>query len=259
MFPAEQLSDDLRRKVDCADRDYVVTRPRSRTSSKVLDAGSAELLAQFKEPKQIIDAVVAFSAATGQDPEATLEEFYPLLRELIEGGFLVASDSELAEVIKASLQEGDAVGSFSISKIVQVLEDTELYRAEIGNGSAVAIKLARPGYERRINGVLRREGAVLDELDGRVNPRLVERGELSGRPYIAMEWCPGERATSVAARIRRFRGAQSRELLGVCINVAEAYAHLHDQGVIHGDVHPGNLLLLPDLSVKIIDFGFASN
>lgn len=257
MFPAAELADELRQKVDCADRDYVLTRPRARTPSKVIDPESAELLAQFKEPKQIIDAVVSFSAATGRDPEATLEVCFPLLRDLIESGFLVASDSELADVIEASLRPADVLSGFSISEIIQVLEDTELYRADADDGSTVAIKLARPGYEKRVTALLRREASLLDELDGRVNPRLVERGELSGRPYLALEWCAGERATSAAARIRRSRGAQSRELLSLCLNVAGAYAHLHDQAVIHGDVHPGNVLVLPDLSVTIIDFGFA--
>jgi eukaryotic-like serine/threonine-protein kinase len=257
MFPAKALADDVRRNIDCSDEDYVVTRPRSRTPSKVVDAGFAELLAQFKEPKQIIDAVVEFSTAAGHDPDAVLEERFPALCDLIESGFLVVADSQFAEVITASLNLGDQVHQATIREIVQVLEDTELYRAEAPDGANVAIKIARPGCERRVAGFLRREGSVLKHLDGLVNPQLVARGDLNGRPYLVLAWCQGERVTSVAARLRRSRGLQAIDLINLAARILEAYSHLHSQSVVHGDIHPGNLLVMPDHSVTILDFGFA--
>jgi serine/threonine-protein kinase len=40
--------------------------------------------------------------------------------------------------------------------------------------------------------------------------------------------------------------------------ILAAYAHLHRQGVLHGDVHPNNVLVGLDGSVRLIDFGLAA-
>jgi serine/threonine-protein kinase len=44
----------------------------------------------------------------------------------------------------------------------------------------------------------------------------------------------------------------------IAVAVVAAYADLHRHGVLHGDVHPGNILLDADLRVQLIDFGLAA-
>jgi serine/threonine protein kinase len=74
-----------------------------------------------------------------------------------------------------------------------------------------------------------------------------------GRPYIVMPLHEGE---TIAERVAR--GAlPAEEALRVAIAVAEALAHAHARGVIHRDVKPSNILLLPDGSVRLLDFGIA--
>lgn len=43
----------------------------------------------------------------------------------------------------------------------------------------------------------------------------------------------------------------------VAVNTAWAYATLHDHGYLHGDVHPGNVLVDDDGTVTLIDFATA--
>ena len=62
---------------------------------------------------------------------------------------------------------------------------------------------------------------------------------------------------SAAAHLRRPWSLRARrELGGLCVAVLDAYADLHAQGVIHGDVHPRNLLFAADARrVHAVDFG----
>ncbi|TPW12123.1 MAG: serine/threonine protein kinase, partial [bacterium] len=73
-------------------------------------------------------------------------------------------------------------------------------------------------------------------------------------PYLALEFVP-------AARIlTRFAGDENLDLaarLRLVITIADAVAYGHEQGVIHRDLKPGNILVGPDGAVKIIDFGVA--
>lgn len=104
-----------------------------------------------------------------------------------------------------------------------------------------------PGFVTRF----RREATTLAALS---HPNLVgvydfsEEGE---RPYLVMQFVPGE---NLAQRLERGegvdRGKLARELL-------EALDHVHRAGVLHRDIKPANVILEPDGTAKLIDFGIA--
>ena len=159
----------LRRELECEDGDYAVTRPHSRTPSRVVDASTADLLRQFAQAKPIVEAIIAFSRASGNDPEETLSEAFPALQRLVNDGLLVLAGSNASKAIKPSFSPGERLAGFVVVDIVQVLEDSEVYRAEAGDGAVVAVKVARPeaaGLRR----ALAREEAILRRLDGTATP-----------------------------------------------------------------------------------------
>jgi len=47
------------------------------------------------------------------------------------------------------------------------------------------------------------------------------------------------------------------EALAITSRICEAIAHVHDRGVVHYDVKPENVILCPDGSIRLIDFGLA--
>lgn len=97
----------------------------------------------------------------------------------------------------------------------------------------------------------RREARVAAGLS---HPNLIDIYDFAGgaeRPYLVMEYVPGE---NLAERAQRRNGVDcerlARELLG-------ALAHIHAAGIVHRDVKPQNVLIAPDGSAKLIDFGIA--
>lgn len=104
-----------------------------------------------------------------------------------------------------------------------------------------------PGFVARF----RREAQTAAGLS---HPNLVgvydfsEEGE---RPYLVMQFVPGE---SLAERLERGGGVDrdklARELL-------DAVAHIHQVGILHRDIKPGNIVIEPDGTAKLIDFGIA--
>jgi Ser/Thr protein kinase RdoA (MazF antagonist) len=75
-----------------------------------------------------------------------------------------------------------------------------------------------------------------------VAPRLWNRDERDGAALLVCEWREGVTAARAAAELRE-REDGGRALLALACDVARAYALLHARGVVHGDVHPGNVLL----------------
>lgn len=252
LVPVTELPEELRRQLDSEEGDWAITRPRSRTPSRLVDADSAELLALFKEPRTIVEAVIHYSRSRQVDPGETLEQAYPLLQRLLGSGFLVPEGEAGAEGIHPALEPGDTIAGFEVVECVQGLEDTELYQVRHGKVLA-ALKIERPAAAGK-TGLFERETAILAHLEGQGTPRLLDSGGVEGRRYLAMEWRAGVDAATAAAE----RRGKREDLLALLSAIVSAYAGLHERGVLHADVHPRNVLVERDGSVRLIDFGIAS-
>jgi serine/threonine protein kinase len=74
------------------------------------------------------------------------------------------------------------------------------------------------------------------------------------RVFIVMEYVEGE---SLAARLRRERLPIDR-VISIGRQLAAALGAAHARGVVHRDLKPGNIQLMPDGTVKVLDFGIAT-
>lgn len=263
LVPVADLPEEVRRQFPHGEGDFAISRPRSRSTSRVLDAGAAALLGEFRSPRTVVDAVIRYSRAHEADPEAVLEQCYPMIQSLLAAGFLAEEGSVEADDIQPSLVPGEEIAGFEVLGCVQTLEDTELYQVRTGERAA-ALKIERSaaaGREGHGGALFEREAAILRHLDGAGAPRLLATGNFDGRRWLATDWCPGIDATSAAAELRRGEiypgGQHSTGLLALCREILAAYAGLHERGVIHGDVHPRNLLVAGDGRVQLVDFGLA--
>ena len=255
IIPVADLPDEVRGKLGDGGEEFAITRPRAREPSKLIDAAAARLIEHFREPRTIVQAVIAYSRQHGADPTLTLEDSLPLLRQLVGSGLLLPEGTEQVQRIQVTYATGATVGPFRMVHCIQVLDDSEIYQARDRDGAFVALKIARSGHVAGMQGRIDREAAALTHLAGIASPRLVEQGAVEERPFLAMEWVSGMDAITVAADLREH--GDRRDLLGLFLEIARAYASLHQRGVLHGDIHPGNLLVGRDGIVTLIDFGLA--
>ncbi|MDI1461268.1 lanthionine synthetase LanC family protein [Catellatospora sp. KI3] len=237
--------------------DFVLTRPRSRMPTHVVNEPTMRLLRLFREPMTITDAVIAFCDTARADPATVLDRAFPVLRTLIGAKLLLPAESQLASPIEFLLAPGERAGDLVIEEPVAIVADTEVYRARTADRAWAAIKMARPGAEEFLRPALDHEASVLALLGGGHSPRMLARGDHGGRPFLAMEWCQGVDALAAAELIRGRSPVDWQEMTRLVIAVADAYTALHGQGVLHGDVHPRNLLIGRSGQATLIDFGQA--
>lgn len=117
---------------------------------------------------------------------------------------------------------------------------------------AVAVKILRSADDE----VLRRFDQEARALEMLVHPglvRLLDAGEVAGRPFLVMELVDG-RSLADAISLGPLGAAQTAQI-GAQVSAALAYAH--GMNVVHRDVKPSNVLLSDGGDAKLSDFGIA--
>jgi serine/threonine protein kinase len=128
----------------------------------------------------------------------------------------------------------------------------------------VAIKVLHPDYAQRPEFVTRlfNEARAVNRID---HPGIVQVSDYGQLPdqtaYIVMELLAGE---SLSARIKKRGGPIALEqALNIGNQVADALGIAHTKGVIHRDLKPDNIMVVPDQQApggertKLLDFGIA--
>lgn len=255
LIAARDITERQRQAAGCDAEDFVLSRTRSRARSKVISATTLPLLRQFQTPRSLLAAIDALRDGGEKSPEALVDACLPVLVKLINDDFLIPKERLNPSPRAPSFNNGAEVEGFTVLRSIQLFEDTELYKVRDKAGRIGAMKIARqPSHQ--VSDMFAREASLCRLLDGRNNPALLAEGSHEHRPYLVVAWRNGQDVAKAADHLRG-REAAAPKLLALAISVAEAYAHLHGQGVIHGDVHPRNVLVDDDGRVTIIDFGLS--
>ncbi len=78
-----------------------------------------------------------------------------------------------------------------------------------------------------------------------------------GNLYLPMEYVKGE---TIEQHIKNCSTPYTeQEAIKIMSNILDAFAYIHQQGQIHRDIKPSNIMLRPDGSICVIDFGIAKD
>jgi len=190
-----------------------------------------------------------------------------VLREEVES--LLRADSsadEIVEVIENEAQAlvgleglvGARIGAYRVTgeighggmgTVYLAIRDDDQYQKQ------VAIKLVRPGMDTQdVLERFRHERQILANLDHPNIARLLDAGTVpGGSPFFVMEYVKGQPLDDYC----RERKPGIRQRCRLFLQICEAVAYAHCNLVVHRDLKPANILVTPDGSPKLLDFGVA--
>ena len=120
----------------------------------------------------------------------------------------------------------------------------------------IAVKVLHQQYENDKEFIERfqREAKAAARI---THPNIVnvyDVGVAEGRHYIVMEYVPGR---TLKERIKEEGPVPAAEALHIARQIAGALAQAHASNLVHCDIKPHNILVMPDGNVKVADFGIA--
>jgi hypothetical protein len=136
-----------------------------------------------------------------------------------------------------------------------------VYKAIHTVGHVVAIKVLPPSKakDQQALGRFQREARLAMKLKHANIVRTFQAGEIDGLHYLVMEHLDGETLEEVLQRRGKL---PPQEALRLIHQALQGLQHIHEQGMVHRDLKPGNLMLVPanpdstlKSSVKILDIG----
>ena len=136
------------------------------------------------------------------------------------------------------------------------MADVYLAKDLILDGEEVAVKVLRTNYQTDPIAVARfqREARAMADLDHPHIVRITDIGEEDGQQYLAMEYVAG---LDLKRYIKEHYPLSNEEAVRIMGQILLAMRLAHARGIVHRDLKPQNILLTPDGTAKVTDFGIA--
>ncbi len=135
-------------------------------------------------------------------------------------------------------------------------DDTRKFAIKVGY-SAANLEVAKDGYP---TDPILREHRILREVTGPFSPRVIDSGlTKAGYAFAVRELLPG---VTLARLMKRNTQPAFANCVQVAIALSQALQSIHNQGFVHRDIKPGNILIASglddDITLRLIDFAAAA-
>ncbi len=165
-------------------------------------------------------------------------------KESREGDVLIARDGHIYKL-------AGILGKGGLSTV---------YRAiRFSDGEVLALKIADTDRAEEAGELLRKEAEILKRMNHGHIVKLTDQGETrDGDPFIVMDLLHGQTLEQLLAEEKAL---PLERAANICLQVAAALEYAHNQGVIHKDIKPSNIMILDEDGhdrVVLYDFGIAT-
>ena len=158
---------------------------------------------------------------------------------------------------EADIWVGRQYGPYSIKELLGRGTVAHVYRAELRDGTEVALKVLTPFAEARqeIRSLFEQEYELMVRVDHPNVLKAMQAGVIAGTHYMEIELIEGE---TLWDRVQSSKPLHITEQIGTIQQMCSALDLVHDRRIIHRDVKPSNIMLDHQAERAVLfDFGLA--
>lgn len=258
------LEEQNKRIVRCKSCEASLNISRFEPGQKI-KCGQCNAVLEIVKPEGSEELDVALPTETVSAPAPGAEGVPPEEQPLDPATAMMELDKEIARV-RATQQFSPAkvqktpgrIADFQVvTRLGQDATGVIFKASQISKNRPVALKIMNPSVMNDPNF----QKKFIDDakkVAGLEHPnikRVYSLGKSDNRFYIAMEFVEAESVYNVLEKQGKFHFETA---IGIAISIGEALQYAQQQGLIHGDVRPSNVLLLRDGTVKVANLGLAT-
>jgi len=220
-------------------------------AASALKAGAADFLACPIDSKELIKRIGVHARMEDDADYARLriDICAPIKKggdpgfwkSIFRGLYPKSTEKELMELRYEKL-ERLGIGSFGeVWKVKDVTKDPP------------EILVAKIPLDKKLNAKFEKEARILRCLAGHEGvPKVFEMIDVMNKKALIQEFIVGKTLYEVIER-----DLEEKEVESVVIQLTDVVAHAHDLGIVHRDIKPENVMVKPDGTIKLLDFGAA--
>lgn len=218
--------------------------------------------ARFKRLEPLIDRALELEGRARERFLALCAEIHPDLiadlRRALQSDALpdIGAVAASATAAPATDRRGLSIGNWKLIERLGRGGMSSVYRAEriVPAGLQAAVKLLRGGDVARRD-LFERERGLLARLVHPSIARLLDGGSHRDQPYLVLELANGLDLDDWLEQVR----PDHRRRMAVLLQIAEAVAFAHANGVLHRDLKPSNVRVDGADRIKLLDFGIGKS
>jgi len=233
-------------------------------SAKLADQRWARLEELFSQAVELPQSQRAAFVARETTEDAALRQELLELLECDTGEATGPLTNALGAAIDATVRDrrkafvGQVIGNYKLVSVLGQGGTGTVYlgeRADRQYSAQVAVKIVDSATVHGDLGMrFRAERQILASLNHANISRLLDAGETpDGQPYLVMEYVHGE-------PVDRYCDSRQLDLRGrleLFLEICGAVQYAHQNLIVHRDLKPANILVTPEGSPKLLDFGIA--
>jgi len=148
-------------------------------------------------------------------------------------------------------------GRYEITELIGVGGMADVYKAtDVMENRIVAVKILKPEYSENEEFVrrFRNESKAIAVLSHPNIVKIYDVGFTDEIQFIVMEYIDG---ITLKELLEQQGVLRWKDALKFVVQILKALQHAHDKGIVHRDIKPQNIMLFPDGTIKVMDFGIA--
>lgn len=148
-------------------------------------------------------------------------------------------------------------GRYEITELIGIGGMADVYKAvDIIDDRIVAVKILKNEFAENEDFIrrFRNESKAIAVLSHPNIVKIIDVGFSEKMQYIVMEYIDG---ITLKEFIEQQGVLKWKDSVHFIIQILRALQHAHDRGIVHRDIKPQNIMLFPDGTIKVMDFGIA--